>query len=416
MSKKIIFVLIAAPLLFVIAMVIVQLIPNSWVEGNVRKSQDIIRAESIYHDAYHVPQTHWLAGSDGYSDDIFLQQQIADRSHGIVYGAMIPSYDRYWHGYSIFLRPLLVFFDLSYIRQILVVCFIVLLVILAHLIAKYINLATGVLFGVALALVNPPIIMISLQYSNMFLLMLTASIVLMLLLAKNRPKQELFVFFAVIGSLTSFFDLLTTPSITLGIPLLLYVAYRIHNDDKGSILKDVVYCVAFWGTGYFIAWFAKWLIGSVILYRNIFTEATEKVLFWSSDSSTITSHNVGILSVLGDWGKRLVVYWPLFFMTLVGCIYALLNRFLSKEKFSTLHIQYFLALLIPTLIPIAWVVLARQHSFNHQWFSYRHLIILLFGTFLTIWYVSKTKGDMPYKKIIKQTYKKTRELLGTKRA
>lgn len=398
MYKKIILTLFLAPIIFSVAMVLTQLIPNSWVAPNVSKSQELIKNESPYHDAYYVPQTHWLAGSDGFSDDSFLQQQIADRSHGILYGAMIPEYDRYWHGYSIFLRPLLVFFDLSYIRQILVVCFIILLAVLFHLISKHISMVVAILFGFALALVNPPVIMISLQYSNMILLMLAASIVLMILLAKKRPKNEIFIFFAAVGSLTSFFDLLTTPSVTLGIPLLLYVAYRIKHNDKKYIVKDTIYCMVIWGAGYFISWFAKWLIGSLVLSRNIFAEATEKVLFWSSDSSTITSHSVSIISVLHDWIERLVIYTPLFFIAILGIIYSIIVRLLSKKKFSNLHIPSIISIIIPALIPIAWIAFARQHSFNHQWFSYRHLIILIFGISLIIWYLGATKLDSHYKR------------------
>jgi hypothetical protein len=399
-------------------MIATQLIPNSWVAGNVKKSQEIIRAESIYHDAYHVPQTHWLAGSDGYSDNIFIEQQIADRSHGVIYGAMMPSYDRYWHGYSIFLRPLLVFFDLSHIRQLLVICFIVTLVVLAHLIAKYISLVVAVIFGIALALVNPPIIMISLQYSNMFLLMLAASIVLLLLLAKKRPKHEIFIFFAAVGSLTSFFDLLTTPAITLGIPLLLYVAYRIKNQDKKNLLKDVVICASIWGAGYLVTWFAKWMIGSLVLNRNIFQEATQKIAFWSSDSSTITNKNVGVWSVFMEWGARLIVYWPLLGLAGLGLVLTLTSKLLSflRKKSSNLHLSSILALLIPSLIPIAWIVLARQHSFNHQWFSYRHLIILIFGLLLIIWYINRTQSDLSYRSVAINLYKKPVHYLRTLRA
>lgn len=399
MNKKIFTVFIGAPVVFFIAMVLTQLIPNSWVDANVSKSRSIIQSESPYHDAYHVPQTHWLAGSDGYTDDIFLQQQIANRSKGIFYGAMMPDYDRYWHGYTIFLRPLLMFFDLSHIRQILVLCFTVLTVILAYLIGKYINLEVAIFFGIALALVNPPVIMISLQYSNMFLLMLSLSIVLMTLLGKKRSKQEILVFFAVAGCLTSFFDLLTTPSITLGMPLLLYIAHRIKGNQHQNILKDIFLMALVWGTGYFVIWFAKWLIGSIILQRNIFVDATQKVLFWSSDNSTITSSNVSVLIVFTDWIKRLVIYWTILFTVIVGLGFALITRFFAKDGFRKLHIPTLLALIGVTLIPIAWIIVARQHSFNHQWFSYRHLIILLFGTSLIIWYIGAVKSKVTYIKI-----------------
>lgn len=390
-NRKIILTFFVMPLVFLIAMAAVQLIPNSWVSANIKTSRDIIGVETIYHDAYHVPSVHWLAASDGYSDDIYLQEQVADRSHGILYDAMIPGYDRYWHGYSIFLRPLLVFFDLSYIRQILVICFIVLAAILVHLIIKHVNFTVGILFAIALALVNPPVIMISLQFSNMFLLMLIASIVLLLLLAKKRPMEEIFMFFAVVGSLTSFFDLLTTPVITLGIPLLLFVAYRLQHEEQKDLLRHVCYITLLWGGGYLISWAAKWLIGSLILQRNIFLEATAKVTFWSSDYSAIVSHNVSAPFVLWQWIKRLVLYWPVLIVALVGFVVALTRKLKVSQQtlFTGVSTIGVLSVLIPTLLPIIWLMVARQHSFAHQWFSYRHLIILIFGTFVLMWYLTR---------------------------
>lgn len=414
-NKKILIAIIAAPIIFFILMTLTQFIPNSWVSSNVEKSRDIIKAESFYHDAYHVPQTHWLAGSDGYSDDIFLQQQIADRSHGVFYGAMMPSYDRYWHGYSIFLRPLLVFFDLSYIRQILVLCFILLLTVLAVLIARHISLTVAILFSAALALVNPPVIMISLQYSNMFLLMLLVSVILMLLLAHRRPKHEILLFFAIAGCLTSFFDLLTTPSITLGVPLLLYIAFRIKHKDQKDLFKDVLLSIVLWGAGYFIVWFSKWLIGSLILHRNIFVDATQKILFWSADSSSITNTtestaSLSIFTVLGDWINRLVIYWPILFTAVVSLGVALIIKFKVHKGAFRFNIFTLLALVVVTIIPIAWIILARQHSFNHQWFSYRHLIILLFGVSLIIWYIGASKTNINFRSISLKIHNRAKRL------
>ncbi len=388
------------PGVFLVAMVTAQLIPNSWVSTNIEKSRDIIRVETVYHDAYHVPSVHWLAASDGFSDNIYLQEQIADRSHGVFYGAMIPNYDRYWHGYSIVLRPLLVFFDLSYIRQMLVICFFVITAILVHLIIRHINLAVGIFFVVALALVNPPVIMISLQFSNMFLLTLIASTVLLVLLAKKRSLEDIFIFFAALGSLTSFFDLLTTPVITLGIPLLLFVAYRIEHGEQKDLLHHVLYIACLWGAGYFISWASKWLIGSLLLQRNIFLEATTKVAFWSSDYSAIVSHNVSAPYVLWQWIKRLVLYLPLLVATVVGFGFALLKkvRFSKRAFFAGVSFTSILSILIPTLLPILWLIVARQHSFAHQWFSYRHLFILLFGVFVLMWYTSRLQTKMPIAK------------------
>lgn len=388
-KKQLLLILILTPILFLVIMISLQLIPNSWVRNNVQKSREIINVESKYHEAYYVPGINWLAASDGYSDDIYLKEQIIDRSHNILYSAMIPNYDRYWHGYSLFLRPLLIAFDLAKIRQILVISFMMLFAILIYLVIKHINMAVGLLLACAISLVNPPVIMISLQYSNMFLLTLSVAIALMVMLAKKRPNNEILLFFMVVGSLTSFFDLLTTPTITLGIPLLLWVAYRIQHQKTERLLKDVLLAGCIWFGGYIVAWAAKWLIGSLLLHKNIFLEASTKATYWSSDHSTIESRNVNALYVLHQWIKRLVLARPLVFVGVIGFTVGLVNLLRNRKK---IHIPYWLnmlAIIIPTLIPIAWVTVVRQHSLEHQWFSYRHLVVAIFGCFLLLWYINR---------------------------
>lgn len=392
-DKKIILTLLCMPLIFVAAMVISQLIPNSFVKNNISTSQQTIATEGLYHDAYHTPQVHWLAGSDGHSDTIFLEQQLAKRDGGILKDSMMPNYARYWHGYSVFLRPLLVFFDLSHIRQLLVIAFTVLLGVLIHLIIKHLGVFMGICFGVAIALVNPPVIMISLQYSNMFLLMLSLSIVLILLMAKGSSLRTILLFFTVAGGLTSFFDLLTTPSITLGIPLILYIAFRIKNGDTKNILRDTAATGLLWGSGYLFVWLSKWLIGSALLNTNILNEAKDKVDFWSSDTTEIQSGGLSVLSVLSAWVQRLILIWPTVIMTLLCLVYTLFRKMNKKIAHGKISLQVVASLLIVTLLPIAWIVIARQHSFNHQWFSYRHLIVMIFGICTLLWYLSLQENE-----------------------
>lgn len=386
-DKRVAIVVLTMPIVFLLLMTFSQLIPNSWVRQNIAKSREIIAVESEYHDAYYVPQVHWLAGSDGYTDDIFLRMQVADRSHGFFAGVMEPEYDRYWHGYSVFLRPLLVFFDLSYIRQLLVISFMVLMGILSFLVMKYISTVAGVLLVIAIALVNPPVIMISLQYSNMFLLTLAACIATMLMLIKKRSDTEFAMLFVVIGSLTSFLDLLTTPTITLSLPLLLYVAYHIQHKTKRSLFGPVVALTALWGTGYVFAWLAKLAIASLVLQRNVFLEASQKASHWSSNYSTLQSRDVTTAYVLKQWIKRLVIFWPVFFMMLPPFIIGIVNTLKHRRRINRYFVKNLCALALPSLLPLVWIYFVRQHSLEHQWFSYRHLVAGLFGSFLILRYL-----------------------------
>ena len=55
-------------------------------------------------------------------------------------------YARYWHGYLIFLRPLLILFNINQIRIMLTIILIILACILAYLIYKKINIIISIIF------------------------------------------------------------------------------------------------------------------------------------------------------------------------------------------------------------------------------------------------------------------------------
>ena len=55
-------------------------------------------------------------------------------------------YARYWHGYLIFLRPLLIFFNITEIRTILLIAFAILGLIMLYKIYKKIDLGTAIIF------------------------------------------------------------------------------------------------------------------------------------------------------------------------------------------------------------------------------------------------------------------------------
>ena len=55
-------------------------------------------------------------------------------------------YARYWHGYLVFLRPLLVFFNITQIRALLYIALVILAIILLYLLYKRVNIQTAFIF------------------------------------------------------------------------------------------------------------------------------------------------------------------------------------------------------------------------------------------------------------------------------
>ena len=128
-------------------------------------------------------------------------------------------YGRYWHGYLILLRILLCIFNITEIRILFILLFLVLGTTLLLLINKKINIWVMLVFLTAFISVEYLYIGVSLQGSSIFFITMLASIILIYRYDKIRDFSLLFL---IIGSLTSFFDFLTVPLLTLGIPFTIF--------------------------------------------------------------------------------------------------------------------------------------------------------------------------------------------------
>ncbi|MCM1540739.1 MAG: hypothetical protein NC121_05700 [Blautia sp.] len=133
------------------------------------------------------------------------------------------SYARYWHGYLIFLKPLLALFEYGTIRYILMFVqlgLFVTLIVKLTTVDKRMVIPTFMMW----LFLNPVTIMLSLQFSTVIIITLMAMSAIVF--GSEYLKEYRFVwnvFFFLVGGLTSYFDFLTYPLVSLGVPLTLWL-------------------------------------------------------------------------------------------------------------------------------------------------------------------------------------------------
>ena len=115
----------------------------------------------------------------------YLGQESFDRSY---------EYPRYWHGFLIFLRPLLMFFDLNQIRIINGICQALLVIITCGLMLKKKKDLYVIPWILGYLMLMPIVSAKSLQYSTCFYVFMTGSLVLLLLPKERLSKYGAFVF------------------------------------------------------------------------------------------------------------------------------------------------------------------------------------------------------------------------------
>jgi len=188
------------------------------------------------------------------------------------------NYPRYWHGNSFLLRPILLFANFSFIRWLLYAVSSILLLVLGIKLHQTLGMQKMLAFMFGLLCVNVFVAQFSMQFFTVIALSVIASI-LMCKHFKNRKKILMISF--IIGCLTAYFDLLTAPLLTCGLPLIVYLSAEKEDAFKKKLLTLFQFAVL-WGIGYGFTWASKWALGTLFTDINVFKDAFDNILYRTS--------------------------------------------------------------------------------------------------------------------------------------
>lgn len=291
-------------------------------------------------------------------------------------------YSRYWHGYLTVLRPLLVIFNLTQLRIILTIILIMLSIILVIVLSKKANIIVALIFLLGLWSVEYFYLGFSLQGIFVFLIAIISSIILTV---RFRKMKYFGIFFFVIGMLTNFFDFLTVPIVTLGIPLTIYFVL-LQKDNENISLKqkivDIIKYAFLWGMGYGLTWFTKWVLVDLIYHKNMIKTAIGQVVYRSVGVEEIKFFNV--ISINYMYIKVTFVVSAVIVLTSV------MLRIIKSEPNITKNLKFkemlqrITSYLIIMCTPFVLYMFLRNHSYYHAFFTYRNLVLMVLGFNLSI--------------------------------
>jgi hypothetical protein len=263
-------------------------------------------------------------------------------------------YARYWHGNTFFFRPWFIMMDFNLVRWWLFVISTLLMVVL---VCTYYREA-GLLKTLALASGFVATCGFVTQFSMQFFPVLAITIIASLLIVKKKGTKNFGMLFFVVGSLTCFFDLLTTPLLTLGLPLAVLLSLK---RNEGFQLKDglleIVKLVLLWGLGFALTFVTKWALATLVLGYNVFADAFDTSLYrlgvedftrWDA-----VSRNFKVLNL------------P---MIVIAALVLIILMVIRRSKFQWRKALLFLLI---GLAPYVWYLALSNHSYLHWWFTYR---------------------------------------------
>lgn len=317
-------------------------------------STKLLESIMINNIGYNPDESNGVANANPFVD---LSVNIMDRN------VHYYEYARYWHGYLIYLRPLLVFLDYQAIGILFTIILCALAVYLAYLLWKKVDKIIGIILLVLLFAFSYHYLGLSLTYVPVWAISMVASTIIV-----KKEKLNCLSFF-IIGALTSFFDLLTTPILTLGIPLLVQL---IVSKDKMSFKKMLLICIN-WIAGYGLLWLSKWVISDLLYGNNIIMDAIKTIGERTGDSWN--DEKIVYYKVLtNNIGKIKFETLFIFFMTIVSLIIKIKDK--DKVSISKSEILKYLFIAV---IPLLWYFVTQNHSYIHARYTYRNMFITLFS-------------------------------------
>lgn len=296
------------------------------------------------------------------------------------------SYGRYWHGYLIFLKPLLLFTSFGSLRlffsafQLILLCLIII-----ELTSK------GMKREAWAFLISVPFMFFfstfaSLSLSVCFYLVIFSLFVMIKFWDKLEEKKLFFEMFLIFGILTSYFDFLTYPLVSLGYPLVFYAYRKISRAPSGEknnfLFFSILLNSAAWFIGYGYMWMSKWLIGGLLGYKGLIGNAftTVNTRLQSAESLNRVS---GFFRVIG-LNLKPYLNWGFFIYIGIICLAVLAGIILDRKngiglKMVSSNIKNAWILLFIALYPFVWFAALENHSEQHWIYTCRIFAITVFA-------------------------------------
>ena len=379
---------------FFLSMALVYCIPVSWIQGNVEKSLEVMETEGerpMYAFYRH------SAIVDNHTDMLMYESLIANRDYynPIQASVSINQYPRYWHGYQVVLRPLTVVFQVQELRYLGMLLFYLLFLWSAWLMAKKTKPVCAVLYVLTIASSYPVAVTTCFQYLTTFYVLFVALIFLLSRDCADRPVNLLLYFF-VVGMVENFFDFLTYPIITLGIPLALLL-WRKTREEQTGFRENFLFLLQSslsWGLGYALTWIAKWGITVVALGVRYFWRTMSVVQYRLQGSEEEPLDRIGTIQRnLKAWMNVQdagVISWSKVVLVILAVTLLLI---IWKKLKDWRTICAYLPILLVAAYPYIWYLVMSNHSQIHYWYTYRAQLVTLFGVLLFIQSILREGSD-----------------------
>ncbi len=397
------------------------MIPDDKIQYNVSSSIDSFRNAMLGNEELQNRYPWWHLQGDPYMDELLIIEASYDGDEPAVEKAVMiykyaidgigypgslwehykngteydirEDYVRYWHGFIIFLRPLLAIMQYDGIIRLNALLQLVLTALVIFLMRRR-GLSDCIIpYFIMYGILMPVITWRTMQYYSCFYVMILGC--LLILLFEGRRKEETTrIIFLITGICLAYFDLLTYPVMTLGIPLVLYL--RMHIDDtfinkfKGCFFNSLM-----WGIGYIGMWACKGLVTFVLMRdAGIFGELFTNVVYRMS-SNDENGGSYGIKDVLYLNVRRFInsPFMVVMILFVIWCTVRIVMRIAAGRMTIGRCLSIVCIFAIIAVMPFAWYMVTVNHSSIHCWYTNKSLTVSVFAMLCAVSYAAKGEGN-----------------------
>ena len=317
----------------------------------------------------------------------YLEKDLAIGAQHADAPALTPfSYARYWHGYLIWLRPLLALgIPYAGVRVFQYLVLGVLLAAVLWLLQRRCGRRAAVWFLLSQLAVAVFFVPHQVQFFTTFAIAYAACIWVLL---RPRDTASLCAGLVAVGTATAFCDLLVTPILTLGLPMACWLLMpRQHLRACPRQCAAVAAGSLCWGGGYGLCWASKWILATLLTGQDVIGDAVRQAGVRTSADTwrgmELTWGN--IFRFLFDTLNSRGLFWPLLFLLVLA-----LGAFVLclRSKAALLRA---LPLGLTALMAPVWFCVLRTHSIQHGWFTWRALAPTLFAGMAFVYYTCSLK-------------------------
>lgn len=295
-------------------------------------------------------------------------------------------YTRYWHGSVIFIRPLMLFTDVNGVKAVgfTVLLLLIMATVTILIIRKHHFAAVALIFSlIGIHFWN---IRLSLEYIPAFVVCFMLCPLYILL----EKKGDIFLTLLSVagGAMIAFFDFLTVETITILVPLILVFIIR-TDDNRLGIFKDnfllTIKCGMCWGVSYVMTYAVKWTAASIAVGKNKFGTAFSAAgvrLYGSTEENVMPIYKqipaavAANLSTIFGGTERIEASAVIIGLLSTAFIFGIiLYIFRSSKKNTALTFTILVIMAVPY---IRYMVL-NNHSYLHEFFTYRAQITVILG-------------------------------------